>query len=308
MMSGASITGISPIPVIVPRPSTLHINAVHPKAPMHCDPTPPNSIVHVASLLPFYLGMSTHAPSTAPNVFTLLCEVFRLVAGSECQFLNRLRYLVQGQELDPTDGENMDLAINTLRYIKALTEDHKQSLKQNIAFLKTHCLADLDADSPPVAGSSTETQRTHSPDELTSILIDFKELLTRAESLSAFCTETVGLILNGAMLRESQKAIQKADDQRRLTVLAYLFLPLSLVCSVFGMNVRELGTGSQGIWLPVVVLAPVGCISWMLFYPHKIRQVSELGTRLINLCFSNHHTQSATIPLSNSRDIETGSL
>jgi hypothetical protein len=232
--------------------------------------------------------MSTPAPSTEPDIFALICEVFRLVAGSECQFLNQLRCRVQDQELDPGDGENMSLAIDTLRYIKALSEQHSQCLKQNVAFLETRCPADLDARIPLAAGSSAHTQRTQPspPDELTSVLIDFKELLARAESLSAFCTETVGLILNGAMLRESQKAIQRADDQRRLTVLAYLFLPLSLVFSLFGMNVVELGTGSQSIWLPVVVLAPFGCISWMLFYPQKIpqkiRQVLETARRVFS--------------------------
>ncbi|RSM15767.1 hypothetical protein CDV31_004868 [Fusarium ambrosium] len=281
LMQGAATTRVSPIPVIVPRPPTLLITVDHPKVPRHHDPSSATSICHVASLLPFYFGMSTLATSTTtaapPNVFALICEVFRLVAASECQFLNRLRSLVQDQELDPADGESMSLVIDTLRYIKVLSEQHRQCLKQNVAFLETHCSADLDARtsaanldarspsyldvrSPSVAGSSTHTQRTQPPppppDELTSILVDFKELLARAESLSAFCSETVGLILNGAMLRESQKAIQKADDQRRLTVLAYLFLPLSLVFSFFGMNVIELGTGSRGIWLPFVVLAP----------------------------------------------------
>ncbi|OBT69741.1 hypothetical protein VE03_00898 [Pseudogymnoascus sp. 23342-1-I1] len=214
--SGAS-TDITPIPVIVPRPPTLNINVVHPAVPIHYDPVSRNSIGHVASLLPFYLGTSTNqppaassnqpstapsnppstAPSTPPDVFALICEVFRLVAGSECQFLNQLRCIVQDQELDPADKENMNLATNTLRHIKSLLEDHKQCLKQNIAFLKTRCSADLNAGSPPAASSSTQTQRTQSPDDLTSILIDFKELLTRAEDISAFCTETADLILNG---------------------------------------------------------------------------------------------------------------
>lgn len=282
MMQGASLTGISAIPIITPRPPALNINAVHPDAPMHCSPAPPNSICHVASLLPFYFGMSTNAPSNAPNILTLICEIFRLVAGAECQFLNQLHVLVQDQELEPADGENMELAISTLRYIKVLLEDHKQSLKQNIIFLETRCSPGPDSGGSTVAGSSAQKQRAESPDELTPILVDFKELLTRAESLGAFCTDTAGLILNGAMFRESQKAIERADDQRRLTVLAYLFLPLSLVFSLFGMNVRELGTGSQGIWLVFAVLAFVGCLSWILYHPHIIRQVLVFGRRLVN--------------------------
>ncbi|KAJ8133595.1 hypothetical protein O1611_g22 [Lasiodiplodia mahajangana] len=273
----ASATGISPIPIIVPRPPTLNINVVHPEVPLDYNSTSPNSISHVASLLPFYIGMSINIPTTPPDVLSLICEVFRLVAGSECQFLNRLRCLVQDLEPNPTDGEDIDLATNTLRYIIELLEDHRQCLKQNIAFLKARGLGPLGGLTPPTSSSSTQTQQGHSPDDLATILIDFVELLGRAESLKELCKETLVLILNGAMLRESQKAIQRADDQKRLTVLAYLFLPISLVFSLFGMNVREFGTGSQSIWFPFVVLAPVGGISWILFRPQNIQQFLTVG-------------------------------
>ena len=137
---------------------------------------------------------------------------------------------------------------------------------------------------------------------MTPIRADFQELLARAESVGVLCADTVDLILNGAMLRESQKAIQKAYDQRRLTILAYLFLPLSFVSSLFGMNVKELGQGTQGIWLPFVVLVPVGVISWLLFYPNMIQRILTLSKRLAGSYSSDHQTQGATIPLSNSRD------
>ena len=308
MIPKAPITSILPTPVIVPRPPTVNINVAHPEVPMLEDPAPRTSICHVASLLPFYFGMSLNAPPAPTDVFGLMCEIFRLVASSECQFLNRLHCLVQDQQLAPADGEAMDLALSTLRYIKALLEDHKERLKQNIVFFNTRCSSDFGAGGPPVAGSSTKTQQTQAPDELPSILADFKELLARAKNLTAVCTETMGLIVNGAMLRESQRAIQRADDQKRLTVLAYLFLPLSLVSSLFGMNVKELGTGSQHMWLPFAVLVPIGFISWMLFYMNHIGRVLTLGKRRLIGVVQSYHTQGATIPLSTSRDNDVRSL
>lgn len=169
----APITGISQTPVIVPRPPTVNINVVHPKVPTSEDVAPLNSICHVASLLPFYFGMSLNAPSAQPDISALISEIFRLVSGSECQFLNRLHHLVQELQLDPAVDGQMGLALSTLRYIKTLLEDHKQRLKQNIAFLKIRCSSGCDAGGPPVASSSTQPQQTQAPDELISILTDF---------------------------------------------------------------------------------------------------------------------------------------
>jgi len=100
--------------------------------------------------------------------------------------------------------------------------------------------------------------------------------------------------MNSAMLKESQKAIERADDQRRLTVLAYFLLPLSIVTSAFGMNVKELGTGSQHIWLPFVVLVPVGVLSWILFDPGRFERVLKLLVDLRQRRRLSHQTHGAT--------------
>lgn len=42
-------------------------------------------------------------------------------------------------------------------------------------------------------------------------------------------------------IEESRRAIQQAETVRRLTILAFIFIPLSSVTGAFGMNLRELG-------------------------------------------------------------------
>jgi hypothetical protein len=303
------ITGVLPLPVIVPRPAGMDIGTNHPDAPCDSEPLSAEAIGHVASLVPFYIGMTTHGLPISSDVFNFIPEIFRLVAAAECQFLNRVYGIVQDQDVNTIEAEAMDLAINTLRYIKGLLEDHKQRLKHNVALLKLRRSNEPSTNSLlTVPGSSTPTSRGPSNDDLSQILVDFKELLNRTESLTTLCTETTGLILNGAMLRESQKAIHRADDQRRLTVLAYLFLPLSLIASLFGMNVKELDPdSSQSIWLPFVVLAPVGVISYLLFSPKRIqRALRYCGSIFVSLR-THHHTQGATIPLNDSRVNGAGS-
>ena len=52
---------------------------------------------------------------------------------------------------------------------------------------------------------------------------------------------------------ESRKSIELADSVRRLTQLAFVFIPLNMVTSLFGMNMVEFGTGTLHIWVFVAV-------------------------------------------------------
>ena len=53
-------------------------------------------------------------------------------------------------------------------------------------------------------------------------------------------------------LEESRKAIQQADTIKRLTILAFVYIPIQTAASIFGMNVGELSR-SPSIWTFVVV-------------------------------------------------------
>jgi len=273
-VKGDTSNEISVNPIIIPRPPGVHIGVTHPKLP---DPDEeharhPHSICHVASLLPFYfgIGFSNNNLMPRPEMLFLLSDVFRLVTSAECQFLNRLYALVRDQQRHLEHQRELELALDNLVYIKTLLDEHKQRLEQTIAFFTSRGV------SSPAVRPANGASQTSSQEGLASTYLDFKELLHRTESLGKFCVENMNLIMNSAMLMESQKTVERADDQRRLTVAAYLFLPLSLVSSLFGMNVKELGTGTQHIWLPGVILLPIGLMSLILFYPQYFKRAFKL--------------------------------
>ncbi|KAL8774201.1 MAG: hypothetical protein Q9194_004096 [Teloschistes cf. exilis] len=54
-------------------------------------------------------------------------------------------------------------------------------------------------------------------------------------------------------VEESRKAMQETEVVKRLTALAFIFIPVSTVCSAFGMNVQELSGDLPPIWLFAVV-------------------------------------------------------
>ncbi|KAM0129352.1 hypothetical protein ACHAP3_007857 [Botrytis cinerea] len=68
-------------------------------------------------------------------------------------------------------------------------------------------------------------------------------------------------------VEESRKAIQQANDVKALTVLATVYIPLSFVAGVFGMNVKELNSGIDvDIWLYFAISIPVTIASMVLLW------------------------------------------
>ncbi|KAL9594824.1 MAG: hypothetical protein Q9219_006815 [cf. Caloplaca sp. 3 TL-2023] len=63
--------------------------------------------------------------------------------------------------------------------------------------------------------------------------------------------------LVNTQIEESRKAMQQAETVKRLTALAFVFIPISTVCSAFGMNIRELSHGLPSIWIFATVAAAV---------------------------------------------------
>jgi CorA-like Mg2+ transporter protein len=62
--------------------------------------------------------------------------------------------------------------------------------------------------------------------------------------------------LSQLQIAESRKAIQQTETVRKLTMLAFVFIPTSTICSFFGMNIKELDEHPR-IWIFFVTLIAV---------------------------------------------------
>lgn len=65
--------------------------------------------------------------------------------------------------------------------------------------------------------------------ELAGLIADFDETLARLNSTFQAVMSTMSIV-------ESQKAISEAETVSKLTALAFFFIPLSFIASLFGMN------------------------------------------------------------------------
>lgn len=91
------------------------------------------------------------------------------------------------------------------------------------------------------------------------------EMLVRAAELEKFLMESFQLLMATMSVLESQKGLEQTTRINRLTQLAFIYIPLSFVTGIFGMNIRELtGTGPH-IWSFFATLVVVGILTAVVF-------------------------------------------
>ncbi len=84
------------------------------------------------------------------------------------------------------------------------------------------------------------------------ILRDCEFVTRRYESVQRRLREDLAYEASIASLKESRLGIQQNQSVKKLTQLAFLFIPLSFITSVFGMNI-DLLVGSGPKWWTVLI-------------------------------------------------------
>lgn len=80
--------------------------------------------------------------------------------------------------------------------------------------------------------------------------------------------DTFQLLMSSINVLDSATAIQQAQSSQELTQLAFIFIPLNLVTSIFGMNIMEINGSPVRAWVCVVVLVvAIACtVSLLMIY------------------------------------------
>ena len=101
----------------------------------------------------------------------------------------------------------------------------------------------------------------------------FSIQLEEAKEVDALLAETFKLFMSSIAIQDSKISIEQAkvtneQAQRatRITQLAFIYVPLSFVTSVFSMNVKELNGTGQRIWAPVLLLVVTILITIAVFW------------------------------------------
>ena len=103
---------------------------------------------------------------------------------------------------------------------------------------------------------------------------DFKSLLNQANRAKEIIRDCVNRRATTLALEESKKSIQMAHSIKALTQLAFIFIPLTFSVSLFGTNLRTMGSGTVSLWaffLTVVAISAATTFIWGL-YTDRIQQ------------------------------------
>ncbi|KAH9221797.1 hypothetical protein DL95DRAFT_455156 [Leptodontidium sp. 2 PMI_412] len=84
-------------------------------------------------------------------------------------------------------------------------------------------------------------------------------LIQKGRNIEQNVRDTIQVNIGNLALQESRKSIQQADSLGRISFLGFVFLPLSLVMSFFGMNIRQI-TGTGASWQAFLIAAAVMCV------------------------------------------------
>ncbi|KAK3377009.1 hypothetical protein B0T24DRAFT_665847 [Lasiosphaeria ovina] len=263
------------------------------------------------SQLPFQYGSCLDRDLARHDALYALSELFRFAASAELQFLSLLQKRIErevsfvgAKGVDLQGGGSDSVVLLNLKYLKTQLTSHAQSLAETTArILRNRRSPDwprvFDAAAAAAGGfrgddddgggggnGNVSPPAAVEMAEKTAVLLlaDFEYLLQRADALARECEHGMTTLANSSVLQESRRSADLAMTVQKLTIISTIFIPLSFVSSVWGMNFQELGSGNQPIWMLSATAVPIVLVAYMLYqwdtitmFYHKIR--SSRGTR-----------------------------
>ncbi|PSN69384.1 hypothetical protein BS50DRAFT_341128 [Corynespora cassiicola Philippines] len=92
---------------------------------------------------------------------------------------------------------------------------------------------------------------------LNAMVADFSHFAKEIGALKSQCDQFLEQQVSKLALQDARASMREAKDLKRLSYMAFIFVPLSLTSSFFGMNVRELGQGTTPVWVFVVTAVAI---------------------------------------------------
>lgn len=238
----------------------------------HVDHT---SIPQTTAVLPFDFDTFLDGDIAKHNAFYALSNLFQHAAFSEMQVLSLLGWRIKC-EMDTleTGGAHQTHSLGNLQCFR-------NALDRRVSYIRDTLRAVRSNEHPKWPARSQDRVEVALIAE--KLIEDYEEMLAMALDLCQRCSEGMGIMMNLAVVAESQKSIELAQRLKKLTVLASFFIPLTFTCSLFGMNFREFGQGNLHVWLFVIVAIPMVTLSFFFYtydmadsYRASVDRVSRL--------------------------------
>jgi Mg2+ and Co2+ transporter CorA len=188
-------------------------------------------------------------------------ELLHFQATSMSQYLNLLERVISKHLPTVEHPELVQTKIEDIlhfEYAKTVLVRHSAYVRETIDFVKG-----------PLHNWNTEkTNDLDFSQPVSTVEGDFRYLLDRIQSLVEFCEAGKSSIMSNTAIAESRQANDEAKLVTQLTKatnrVTFIFLPISFVTSVFGMNFRQFGQGNLTILWWVAITLPLLAVSVLL--------------------------------------------
>ncbi|KAM7183025.1 hypothetical protein V8F33_013853 [Rhypophila sp. PSN 637] len=232
------------------------------------------------------------------GAFYTLVPFFSFSLFSEMELIDLIDLKIR-HELDHSSlmSRTEEPTLSNLLYFQQVLKRHIRHLKEPIMFLEgiankrpwfrapaqttTTDTSDNNSDNNNNKLNGTASQQHETV--INSLLADYHAALQRAEALNQECVQGMSIVAHNATIQESKKAMAETRNVTKLTQLAAVFVPLTFVTGIFGMNVREMGVdGSPPMWTWSVACL-VACLMTLLFFLYGFAPLRQAWTSVVGL-------------------------
>ncbi|KAL8831929.1 MAG: hypothetical protein Q9170_005091 [Blastenia crenularia] len=180
----------------------------------------------------------------AHDAFYALNELFEFSAAS----IDQLLEVFEGKLRTRSQFSDARLMAELL-IAKNLIDDYRHYVKDILDVVSARGGARW----PRVTGCKQREKADRAADRLEA---RYKRLLRRCDRLLDHCANSITILVTVMNQKQTEKAITQADRLSKLSVLAYIFIPLTFASGFYGMNFKELGN-ELSIWTYFALAAPL---------------------------------------------------
>jgi Mg2+ and Co2+ transporter CorA len=215
------------------------------------------------SLLPLSYGKLLNTNVMNEDPFYALTELFTFASTSEIGFLNIMATQIDDTMADTPDPDpdtSVRVQASLVLYRRAL-EEHAHRILETLTFVKNRNV---------LKWPRSQTSKAYNAAIRTEQ--DFEYLLDRTRLLHQRCERELIIMMNNASIAEARRGIAQGKRVFKFTVLAFIYVPLSFSCSVFGMNFVQFSKSRRGYWAWASVTGPMIVISLVFIAWDEVRK------------------------------------
>ncbi|KAL4936543.1 cora-like Mg2+ transporter protein-domain-containing protein [Aspergillus oleicola] len=201
--------------------------------------------------------------------FFLLASVLTVSFLSWSQTLNSIAQSIrESQDQLQVDQRTLQFQLEQLRQHFVTISRVKECLSEN-----EHIIAQGGCPSWPKAATNATVQRRGLIQR--QLKADYARMMERCSHLISQCESATSILVGFAQLVVSEKGTASAHEVNQLTRMAAIFIPLTLITGIFGMNVREWDPSPSWRW-PFGCAIVVFCLTIFILSGHRIRRFTRL--------------------------------